>query len=118
MGAVNHTRAVRATVMGPDASGRGCGSPRLQTVYSVHSAGRGRTGTCRGDYHSEMGVIIVIATSAGGLGPLTQIIAALPPTCRASVFVVQHIGANESILPDILARARPSPGSLRAARAR
>ena len=51
-----------------------------------------------------MGVIIVIATSAGGLGPLMQIITALPPTCRASVFVVQHIGANESILPDILAR--------------
>ncbi|MHC2109054.1 chemotaxis protein CheB [Methylobacterium sp. CM6246] len=50
-----------------------------------------------------MGVIIVIATSAGGLGPLLQIVTALPPTCRASVFVVQHIGANQSVLPDILA---------------
>ncbi|MCJ2111554.1 chemotaxis protein CheB [Methylobacterium sp. E-025] len=50
-----------------------------------------------------MRVIIVIAASAGGLGPLVQIVAALPPTCRASVFVVQHIGANHSILPSILA---------------
>ncbi|TXN43834.1 chemotaxis protein CheB [Methylobacterium sp. WL7] len=49
-----------------------------------------------------MGAIIVIATSAGGLEPLLQIVAALPPTCRASVFVVQHIGANQSMLPDIL----------------
>lgn len=49
-----------------------------------------------------MSVIIVIATSAGGLGPLARIITALPPTCRASVFIVQHIGMNPSILPDIL----------------
>ncbi|MHC2109175.1 chemotaxis protein CheB [Methylobacterium sp. CM6246] len=58
-----------------------------------------------------MGVIIVIAASAGGLGLLMQIIAALPPTCRASVFVVQHIGANESILPDILARRGHLPAA-------
>ncbi|WP_267427009.1 chemotaxis protein CheB [Methylobacterium sp. GC_Met_2] len=49
-----------------------------------------------------MSAIIVIAASAGGLDPLLQIITALPPACRASVFVVQHIGANRSILPDIL----------------
>ena len=49
-----------------------------------------------------MGAIIVIAISAGGLKPLVRIVEALPPTFRASVFVVQHIGANPSILPDIL----------------
>lgn len=49
-----------------------------------------------------MGAIIVIAASAGGLDPLLQIVTALPSTCRASVFVVQHIGANQSFLPDIL----------------
>ncbi|WP_267427731.1 chemotaxis protein CheB [Methylobacterium sp. GC_Met_2] len=49
-----------------------------------------------------MGAIIVIATSAGGLDPLLRIVTALPPTCRASVFIVQHIGTNQSILPDIL----------------
>ncbi|TXN50773.1 chemotaxis protein CheB [Methylobacterium sp. WL2] len=58
-----------------------------------------------------MGVIIVIATSAGGLGPLVQIVAALPSTCRASVFVVQHIGMNSSILPDILAQKGNLPAA-------
>ncbi|KQS58174.1 hypothetical protein ASG32_31610 [Methylobacterium sp. Leaf361] len=51
-----------------------------------------------------MSAIIVIATSAGGLGPLKQIVEALPSTCRASVFIVQHIGMRQSILPDILAQ--------------
>ncbi|MCJ2043777.1 chemotaxis protein CheB [Methylobacterium sp. J-078] len=49
-----------------------------------------------------MGAIIVIALSAGGLAPLRQIVEALPPTCRASVFIVQHVGANPSVLPEIL----------------
>lgn len=49
-----------------------------------------------------MSAIIVIAISAGGLKPLMRIIEALPTNFRASVFVVQHIGANPSILPDIL----------------
>lgn len=49
-----------------------------------------------------MSAIIVIALSAGGLKPLVRIVEALPPNFRASVFVVQHIGANPSILPDIL----------------
>lgn len=56
-----------------------------------------------------MGAIIVIAASAGGLNPLVRIITALPPTCRASVFIVQHIGMNRSILPDILARNSSLP---------
>ena len=61
-----------------------------------------------------MNAIIVIASSAGGLAPLRRIVAALPPGCSASVFVVQHIGANRSHLPDLLSAC----GSLRAAFAR
>ena len=49
-----------------------------------------------------MGAIIVIASAAGGLNPLKRIVEALPSNLRASVFVVQHIGANPSVLPDIL----------------
>ncbi|MHC2109405.1 chemotaxis protein CheB [Methylobacterium sp. CM6246] len=50
-----------------------------------------------------MGAIVVIAASAGGLDPIVRIITALPPSCQASVFIVSHIGANRSYLPDILA---------------
>lgn len=50
-----------------------------------------------------MGSIIVIAASNGGFDPLVQIIKALPATCRTSVFIVRHIGANRGYLPDILA---------------
>ncbi|TXM98875.1 chemotaxis protein CheB [Methylobacterium sp. WL64] len=50
-----------------------------------------------------MGAIVVIAASAGGLDPIVRITTALPPGCRASVFIVSHIGANRSYLPDILA---------------
>ena len=46
--------------------------------------------------------IIVIGASMGGLAPLKTIIAALPTSARASVFVVIHIGANTSHLPEIL----------------
>ncbi|MCJ2067483.1 chemotaxis protein CheB [Methylobacterium sp. J-030] len=56
-----------------------------------------------------MSPIIVIATSAGGLGPLLQIVEALPSTCRASVFIVQHIGTHQSSLPDILAHRGSLP---------
>ncbi|WP_342167044.1 chemotaxis protein CheB [Methylobacterium sp. SD21] len=58
-----------------------------------------------------MGAIIVIATSAGGLDPLVRIVTALPPTCRASLFIVQHVGANQSILPDILVRRTSLPAA-------
>ena len=58
-----------------------------------------------------MSAIIVIAISAGGLKPLVRIIEALPANFRASVFVVQHIGANPSILPDILNRHSSLPAA-------
>lgn len=46
--------------------------------------------------------IITIGASAGGLEPLRRIIAALPKTCPASVFIVMHIGNHPSDLPAIL----------------
>ena len=46
--------------------------------------------------------IVVIAASAGGLGPLRQIIATLPVPCTAAIFVVVHIGPYPSILPRLL----------------
>ncbi|UVF22350.1 chemotaxis protein CheB (plasmid) [Microvirga terrae] len=49
-----------------------------------------------------MNPIVVIAASAGGLGPLKQIVAALPDPCAASVFIVLHIGPRPSLLPQIL----------------
>jgi two-component system chemotaxis response regulator CheB len=55
--------------------------------------------------------IVVIAASAGGLGPLRSIIAALPAPCTAAVFVVVHIGSNPSILPCLLGHAGPLPAA-------
>jgi two-component system chemotaxis response regulator CheB len=49
-----------------------------------------------------MGPIVVIAASAGGLAPIKQIVAALPTSCSASVFIVWHTGSHPSILPEIL----------------
>ena len=58
-----------------------------------------------------MSAIVVIAASEGSLEPLREIIRELPASCKASVFIVRHIGRNISVLPDILNRA----GGLRAA---
>src|ERR1700720_1182747 len=55
--------------------------------------------------------IVVIAASAGGLGPLRSIIAALPAPCTAAVFVVMHSGPYPSILPDLLGRAGVLPAA-------
>ncbi|MGY8527541.1 chemotaxis protein CheB [Paracidovorax citrulli] len=47
--------------------------------------------------------IIVLASSTGGLDVLRTLIGGLPHDLPAAVLLVQHIGAHESILPDILA---------------
>ena len=49
-----------------------------------------------------MNRIVVIAASEGGLGPVKQIIDALPSTCKASVFVVIHTGPHRNLLPTLL----------------
>lgn len=56
-----------------------------------------------------MNAIVVIGGSAGGLDPLRKIIAELTADSRASIFIVVHIGANRSVLPDLLARAGALP---------
>jgi two-component system, chemotaxis family, protein-glutamate methylesterase/glutaminase len=58
-----------------------------------------------------MNAIVVIAASAGGLKPLGRIIATLPVSCTASVFVVMHIGCNPSVLPSLLDRAGRLPAA-------
>ena len=53
--------------------------------------------------------VVVIAASAGGLGPLRRIIDLLPVPCSASIFVAMHIGAYPSVLPSLLSNMRGLP---------
>lgn len=46
--------------------------------------------------------IIVVATSTGGLEVLTQLFSDWPGDLSAAVFVVMHVGAHRSILPELL----------------
>ena len=49
--------------------------------------------------------LIVIAASAGGISPLTQVITHLPKGLEAAVIVVQHLSAKrETTLPEMLNR--------------
>jgi two-component system chemotaxis response regulator CheB len=53
--------------------------------------------------------IVVMGASAGGVQALSELAANLPSRLPAAVFVVLHIGANESILPALLAVRSPMP---------
>lgn len=57
----------------------------------------------------ETGNIIVIGASAGGVEALKRLVGGLSPDLPAAVFVVLHIGAYPSILPEILRSAGPLP---------
>ena len=49
--------------------------------------------------------LVVIAASAGGISPLTQVISQLPKGLEAAVIVVQHLSAKrETALPEMLNR--------------
>ncbi|WP_035877886.1 chemotaxis protein CheB [Cupriavidus sp. amp6] len=52
---------------------------------------------------------IVLGTSSGGVNALRDIAAGLPPDLDAAVLAVLHIGANPSMLPDMLASVGPLP---------
>jgi two-component system chemotaxis response regulator CheB len=54
------------------------------------------------------GVIVVIGASAGGLAPLREIVNSLPVPCKASIFVVSHIGRGNSLLPQLLSGVHPA----------
>ncbi|AWN41437.1 chemotaxis protein CheB [Methylobacterium durans] len=58
-----------------------------------------------------MSAIITLAASAGGLEPLQRIVAAVPIPCRASIFIVMHVGAHDSVLPLILQASTRLPVS-------
>ena len=46
--------------------------------------------------------IIVIGASVGGVDAIRIIVAGLPENLDAAVFVTLHIGAHQSILPELL----------------
>src|SRR3954468_14325943 len=54
--------------------------------------------------------LVVVGASAGGLGPLQELVAALPPDLPAAVLVVVHLpAAADSHLPRLLSRWGPLP---------
>jgi two-component system chemotaxis response regulator CheB len=56
-----------------------------------------------------MNKVIVIAASAGGVRALIDLVAALPASWTSSLFVVFHIGARPSRMPEILNRVGKLP---------
>src|SRR5262249_42457145 len=55
--------------------------------------------------------IIVVGTSAGGVGTLCELSKSLPEDLDASIFVVMHIG-TETMLPQILSRCGNLPAAI------
>lgn len=58
---------------------------------------------------AEPKAIIVIGASAGGVEAIRTVIATLPETLDAAVFVTLHIGTHKSDLPWLLERRGPLP---------
>ncbi|SFM20641.1 chemotaxis protein CheB [Variovorax sp. OV329] len=52
--------------------------------------------------------VVVIGASSGGIPALLELASALPRDFAAPVLVVQHIGANRSILPELLSKHGPN----------
>jgi two-component system chemotaxis response regulator CheB len=55
--------------------------------------------------------IVVVGASAGGVRALQALASNLPADFAAPILVVQHIGANPSILPQLLSHAGPLPAA-------
>jgi two-component system chemotaxis response regulator CheB len=53
--------------------------------------------------------IICIGASAGGVDALMKLAPMLAPDLPAALFVIQHVPASQSLLPEILSRAGPLP---------
>ena len=54
------------------------------------------------------GPVVLIGASAGGVNALLEIAQALPRFFPAPICIVQHIGANPSVLPDLLRYRGPN----------
>lgn len=54
-----------------------------------------------------MSKVVVIGGSAGALSALKIILSSLPQGFPAAILIVTHIGANKSLLPEILQRVTP-----------
>jgi two-component system, chemotaxis family, protein-glutamate methylesterase/glutaminase len=55
--------------------------------------------------------IVVVGASAGGLAPLRSITEALPRNCKATLFVVVHVGKIRNSIPEILSWNGKMPAS-------
>lgn len=55
------------------------------------------------------GRLVVLGASTGGIEALLSLARSLPPAFPAPLCVVQHIGANPSILPELLSNSGPHP---------
>lgn len=53
--------------------------------------------------------LVVAGASAGGVAPLLELAAALPPGLPAALCVTLHIGSQPSILPELLSTRSPLP---------
>ncbi len=53
--------------------------------------------------------LVVVGASAGGVGPLLDLAASLPADLPASVCIVLHVGAQRSILPQLLSSCGALP---------
>lgn len=58
---------------------------------------------------SPTGYLVVIGASAGGISALMLLAQTLPAGFPAPICVVQHVGANHSILPELLSGKGPHP---------
>ena len=59
----------------------------------------------------DSGSLIVIGASAGGVGTLIELVECLPAGLAAPVCIVQHVGANASLLPELLSHRGRLPAS-------
>jgi two-component system chemotaxis response regulator CheB len=53
--------------------------------------------------------IVVIGASAGGVSALVQLATSLPADLSAAVFIVLHVGANKSLLPELMQSRSANP---------
>jgi two-component system chemotaxis response regulator CheB len=61
------------------------------------------------DTDSPTGHLVVIGSSAGGISALLLLAQTLPAGFPAPICVVQHVGSNHSILPELMSNQGPHP---------